>query len=456
MQKKRRISVFLKTLLLAVLIILPLGAACAVPSQPTSTPATVPMEILVGTSAPLTGALSTGGEGSEFGTKAAIDDINAQGGIFVKEYNRKLPVRQVLVNNESDSIKAGSLAEDMILRDKVDFLLSGIDIPPSVASIAGKAEKYKIPYVCSPGPVEPYMAMRMSATPPWQYTWASGFRIATPPPAGDYREGKPGYTVIDLGAVLIQKFAGQTNKKIAIYASDDADGRGWYSLFAAELKKMGLDVIGADKELGLVPPETTDFSGVIQQWKNSNCELLWGNAPGPFIGTLWRQSIALGFKPKMHYASKGSISYADIIAWGGDLPNGVGTELLWHPALKGCPGIGTTTPQSLYDRWNKATKQPLNQFVGVGYHTAQILFDAIERAGTLDKDKVNDALANTDLNTVCARVVFEKDTHFNSLPLAWAQWFKTDQPTKWNMEIVVSPHDFLPPTAQPLFPIPYQ
>ena len=90
-----------------------------------------PETIKIGTSAPLTGMFAGFGEGCTFGAQAAVDDINAQGGIYVKEYDRKIPVEYIVVDNESDPGKSGSLAEDLILRDKVDLLYS-VDSSPSI------------------------------------------------------------------------------------------------------------------------------------------------------------------------------------------------------------------------------------------------------------------------------------------------------------------------------------
>ena len=136
--------------------------------------------------------------------------------------------------------------------------------------------------------------------------------------------------------------------------------------------------------------------------------------------------------------------------------NGVGCEQYWSPSYdpKVCPGIGSTTPQSLYERWAAAKNQPVNQATGRGYADAQTLFDAIQRAGTLNKDSVNAALAKADLATVGGRAVFDQ-TGFNGYALSWGQWFKTDKSYKWEWQTVVSSQNFIPTTAKPLFPIPY-
>ena len=441
-------KVFLYVLLVALVAGLIFGG-CAKSTPPTSGP----QEILLGAVEPLTGNLATFGQDGTFGVQAAVDDINGQGGVFVKEYNRKLPVKLIVIDDQSDTTKAATLAESLVLQDKVHFLIGGTIAPPEFAGIATVADKYRIPFISHEGPFEPYTAMRATASPPWQYTWALGFHIGAPFAPGDFRYNVPGYSVIDVMSAVLKQVADQTNKRTAVFASDEPDGRGWYASMPAGLKGMGLDVFGADKELGLAPPNTTDFSAIIKQWKDYNCELLIGNSLSPWFGTLWRQSREMGFKPKFVYAGRASNFYTDIKAWGGDLAWGVGCETTWDTTIKGVKGIGNTTPVTLNDRYMKGTGNPFSMLVGLGYYAAQVLFDSIERAGTLDKDKVNEALAQTDMMTIYSRVVFDEN-HFSGGPVAYAQWFKVNTPAILEQRVVMSLVDFWPTADKVIFPIP--
>jgi branched-chain amino acid transport system substrate-binding protein len=412
-------------------------------------------EILVGVPAPLTGMYAGFGEGGVFGMEAAVEDINKQGGVSVEEYGAKLPIKLVVVNTESDPLKAGTLAESLIVSDEVDFLAYGDEPPPMNAGIANIADRYKVPYICTTGPMEPWLEMRGAAAGNWEYTWATGlFALGAPAPAGDFRAG-PGYTIGDTWQAMLDLYGDQTNKKAALFASDDPDGIGWYAAYPGILEGLGYDVIGADKKLGLVPMETTDFSSIINEWKDNNCEILWGNAPAPFFGTLWKQCSALGFQPKMISVGRAPLFYEDVSAWGGDLPLGIGCEVWWDPSFGDSPGIGGTTPQSLAERWAEETGKQLNRNIGPGYSIIQVLIDAIERAGSLDGEKVNAALAETDLMTVRHRVKFDEN-QFSRGPLVFGQWQKTDQPWVWECPVVFSKHDFIEATADPIFPIPYK
>jgi len=415
-----------------------------------------PKEIRIGACESATGMFSGFATGGIFGMKMAVADINKQGGVFVKKYNKKLPVRLILVDNQSDPAKAGTLASALILRDKVHVLVNS----PGPATMFNPqsivAEKYRVPYIAGEGPVEPWQAARRAAVPPWHYTWGFGFAIATPPPPGDFRAGKAGYSVADTWLDLLKLFGERTNKKMALFATDDADGRGWYANFPAALKKLGFDIVGYEKKLGLVSVGTTSYSALISEWKRKKCEILVGNSTAPDFATMWRQAHSMGWVPKICLMGRATLFYEDIAALGDDLPIGLGAERLWCPEYPPAlfPGIGGRTPMSLYEAWQKETGKPLNQGIGWGYFPMQVVFNAIERAGTLEGPEINKAIGETDMPTISGRAVFTKEEQHCRLPLTYSQWRKTNKPWIWENPVVFSRHDFIKPTAKPIFPIP--
>ncbi len=437
-------SIMVAGLIVTVLVLL-LAALPACKGGPEA-----PSEIVLGSTVGLTGSGAGFGQGGAFGLQAAVDDINKLGGVYVKEYDKKLPVRLVILDNESDPVKAGTLAENLMVSEKVNFLVSPPQWPPFIAAMATVAERYTTPFVCFAGPFEPNNALREAAGP-WNYTWESGFHIGAPFSPGDFRNA-PGYTMMDVWFSFLDKYGGQTNKKVAAFASDDPDGRGWYEAFSGALAAQGFDVLGAKDELGIAPLDTTDFTPMIKQWQDNNCELLVGNAPAPWFGTLWRQCYSQGYKPKVLIAEKAAMIYADVISWGGDLPWGIAALVEWVPTIQ-APGIGDTTPISLDARWKAETGLPTHQLVGSGYCQAQILLDAIERAGTLDGDAVNAALAQTDMMTIRGRALYD-EFQFSGFPICLGQWFKVDSPEVWDYKVIFSAHDFYPATAEPIFPLP--
>ena len=398
-----------------------------------------------------TGAYAGFGTGDVFGLQAAVEDINALGGVDVD--GEKMMIELIIMDNQSDPNKAGTLAESLITQKNVSFIVSGDEPPPMHPAVSNVCERYKIPYVTSCGPFEPWSGLREATDSKWQYTWSTGlFALGSPAEPGDFRAGIDGYKVNDTWVEMLDQFGDQTNKKVAVFASDDPDGIGWYNTLPGILQAAGYEPVGIEKKLGFLPAETTDFSSVINEWKASGAEILWGNCVPPFFAALWKQCQTLGFEPKMAAIGRAALFYQDISAWGGDLPYGVGSEMWWTPTITEYEGIGDTTPMSLADRWTEKTGQPLNPAIGAGYRSAQVLFDAIERAGSIDGDKVNEALASTDLMTIGHRVKFDSN-HFNRTPIYFGQWFPTDDEAGWELKVVYSKHDFVPEAAEPIFPI---
>ncbi len=460
----KRVHVLLVVTLIALLVLTGCGATAeptkapeptAAPAEPTEAPAADagPENIVIGTSAPMTGMFAGFGQGCTFGAQAAVDDINAEGGIYVKEFDRKIPVKYVVVDNESDPGKSGALAEDLILRDNVDLLYS-VDSSPSIhIPIAEVAEKHGVPHIVGGGPLEPWFGARSETESKWSYTWFPGFGIATPPPEGDPRHGKPGYTIRDSWFAVLDDFGDQTNKVAGVFATDEPDGIGWYGLFPGLLEEWGATVIGADEKLGFYPLGTTDFSAMCNAWKDAEVEILWGNVPGPEFGTLWRQCRQLGFNPKIVMVGRAPLFLRGCRDLGRRPAAGRRHRDLVGSAVPG-PGIGGTTAQSLADRWTEETGEPVNRGIGHGYAPMQVLFDAVERAGTLDKAAVNAAMAETNLETLNYLTKFDPETHFSWIPLFVGQWQKTDADYVWELGITHSEHDFLAPGTEFIFPVP--
>ncbi|WP_005036434.1 ABC transporter substrate-binding protein [Holophaga foetida] len=407
-------------------------------------------EIRVGFIQAQTGPYAPFGEGGLFGAEAAIEDINKQGGVMVG--NTRMLLKLVAVDDESDPAKTASLAEKLISSEKVRFIVSGDEPPVMHGGVSQVTDQHKVPYITSVGIYEPWVTQRLESPTKWQFTWATGsFAVSTPAERGDFR-AVPGYTVMDTFAKMLEICGTQTNRKLGLLASDDPDGKESYSSMGAALQNLGYTVVGFDRQLGLLPMGTSDFSPVIQAWKEAGVEILMGNCPGPFFAKAWQQAQAQGLKPKMATISRAALFHSDIAALGGELPLGLGTEVWWDPSLKNAPGINGTTPQSLAERWSKAKSKPVSPSIGTGYASVQVLADAIQRAGSLEPEKVNAALGKTDLPTIRHRVKFDED-HFSRGPIAFGQWMKTDKPQKWELKVVFSNHEFWPANGSPVFPL---
>jgi branched-chain amino acid transport system substrate-binding protein len=442
---KKYSFLFLSLGLICVLIAGVLGSGCSGGGTEKDT-------IRVGVVEAQSGMYAGFGAGGIFGIKAAVEDINALGGVDVG--GRKMKISLSVADNGSDVIKAGTVAENLVTQTGIRFLVSGDEPPAMHRAVSGVSDRYKIPYITSVGPFEPWNALREASGTGWPYTWATGmFALSVGSSGDDFRAGKPGYTVNDTWVEMLNQFGNQTNKKVAVLASGDADGNAWYQGLRDTLVRNGYSPISIDSRLGFFPMATTDFSVAIKEWNKRGATILWGNCPSAFFGEAWKQCRKMDFDPKIVSIGRAPLFYPDIKSWGDDLPWGVGSECWWAPTITEYQGIGATTPASLAKRWTSAMRQPVNPAIGPGYRVIQVLVDAVQRAGSLEAEKVNEALASTDLMTLAHRVKFD-EAHFNRGPISFAQWFKTDSSQGWENKVVYSKHSFIPVEASPIFPVP--
>jgi branched-chain amino acid transport system substrate-binding protein len=81
-------------------------------------------KIVIGQAWPLSGPLAPAAKLSAGTTyEMWVKEVNKTGGIYVKQYGRKLPIELKIYDNESDIGKTTKLLEKLILEDKVDFVL---------------------------------------------------------------------------------------------------------------------------------------------------------------------------------------------------------------------------------------------------------------------------------------------------------------------------------------------
>jgi len=83
-----------------------------------------PQEILIGAPISMTGLLAPDGLDQKWSYEQAVADVNAKGGIFIKEANKKLPVRLVIADDQSDPAKVTDAMERLIKIEKANLLLS--------------------------------------------------------------------------------------------------------------------------------------------------------------------------------------------------------------------------------------------------------------------------------------------------------------------------------------------
>ncbi len=86
--------------------------------------ADAPAEIKLGTLYASSGRYASISLPVHYGLKLWIDQINAAGGVFVKAFNKKIPLKLVAYDDQSNTATAATLYNQLITQDKVNILIS--------------------------------------------------------------------------------------------------------------------------------------------------------------------------------------------------------------------------------------------------------------------------------------------------------------------------------------------
>jgi branched-chain amino acid transport system substrate-binding protein len=361
-----------------------------------------PEFIEIGASIPLTGKFGSLGSQVKVGYDYAVADINADGGIFVAEYNTKIPLRLSWYDDESDPTKAVSKLETLYSDQKVVAYLGGAASGMHAATTA-IAEKNKVPY--------------LGVSFAWWNIHQRGYEYLFSPFPKSPDQARNVYQFLN---ELIPE--GQRPTKVAIFQEKTDWGIELGGMFRADAPAFGYQVVYYAE----YAPGTTDFSTLILEAKAAEADTLLGMPNTPDGIAIVRGLSDLGWTPKFTML----VRAPDGNTWGETLSK-LGDYIAffpgWHNGEK-FPGVAeiNTRHQADFGR-------PADVLVGPAYACVQILADAIERAGTLDRDSIRDALKDTDLMTVIGPVTFNADGTGNVLnPVV--QWLNGKQELVWPVD----------------------
>jgi len=107
--------------------------------------AAAPETIKVGAVVSLSGPFGSQGPEQRVGYQIGVDDVNKDGGIYVKEFGKKIPIELTVLDDESDPVKLVSRLETLNTINKVVTYFGGFGSSMHAAG-AAIAEKNKIPY----------------------------------------------------------------------------------------------------------------------------------------------------------------------------------------------------------------------------------------------------------------------------------------------------------------------
>lgn len=100
-------------IILGVILILSIIIAGCTSKSTSTTAGNAPATIKVGAMLSITGADSSTGLPTQWTFQYAIDEINKAGGVFVKAYNKKIPLELDIKDNQTDPEKTMAAAQQL-------------------------------------------------------------------------------------------------------------------------------------------------------------------------------------------------------------------------------------------------------------------------------------------------------------------------------------------------------
>ncbi len=336
-------------------------------------------KILVGFSISLTGKWSAAGKQIFDGYKLIVDEINRLGGVYVAELNTYLPIQLIYYDDSSDATKAVTNYEKLITVDGVDFCLApyGSVISDAIAPVV---ERYRVPTMI---------------TSTWESTYNKGYRHIF----GVFTTGSWWMHFIDF---LNDKLNDpnlpeeQKPRRIAIQVDDDPGGRDMLDFYPNYLRQKGFNVVYASVN----PVGTTDYTPYIIAIQAAKADVLLHLGRMDESTALMRNLAELGVNFKAIFCTVGPT----LEAWMELGPAGYyvfSYSPYWSPQLD---WSATYLKSGL--KWNnlemaskfeERTGQKMDWRAFNAVLHVLVLADSIERAGSLNREKVRDAIASTKL-----------------------------------------------------------
>jgi branched-chain amino acid transport system substrate-binding protein len=357
-----------------------------------TSPAFAGKPIILG--APLSTAYLYGWD-AERGIKLAVDEINAAGGVNVNGKKRPFTVEVIDTRDLEPGVpvsEALMALERLILNKNADFIIGGPNRSEAALAAMSLLSKHKKVSIVTSGVLTPkYHKMVAEKYDKFKYC----FRI----------HGE----AVNLIGEMIANFVDLKEKygltKVFIMAQDVSHARGAAKVMGKVAGSKGFEITGTE----IFPTGTTDFSMALLKAKSTGSQIIniWMDMPeSAILLKQWYdlQIPALPFGSTLAAAEQPGFWKAT---------DGKGQYTLCNVVNAGnAPSDATPWTMKFYNAYAKKWGvEPEGLGSSSSYMAVYVLKDAIERAGTLDSDKVVTALEATDMMGVYGRLRFDPKSH---------------------------------------------
>jgi branched-chain amino acid transport system substrate-binding protein len=341
--------------------------------------------IRFGAPLPLTGPLAPEAIKQQQGYDLWAEQANKAGGISVG--GKKYKVVIVYADYQSNTPRAVQTTEQMITQDNVNFLFAPFGSGATKAA-SSVSEKYKVPTV--------------AATASSAQVYDQGYKYL-------FGTFTPNDTLTTPLTEIVKAKATDV-KKVAILARNDLFPLAIAQEMEKSAKSNGLEVVYFEK----YAINTLDHSATLSQMKSLGPQWIFVTGYTNDLLLVRKQMVDQQIKAPVVTMIAGP-AYQDFIEAAGQSAENLSSAAWWHPAEQ-YPGkdiFGDTS------NFVKLFRDKYKSDPDYGQASAAVcgaIFQmAIERAGSLDRDKVRDELAKFDTVTFFGPIKFGLNGQINSL-----------------------------------------
>jgi urea transport system substrate-binding protein len=352
--------------------------------------------IKVGALCPMTGIAAWSGEMMRDCTQLAVNEINAAGGLLGR------PVEIVLEDTETNPEKGVAKAQRLILQENVDVIIGTL-----------------------------FSSVRNAVK---EVTEENGMLLLNP----TYYEGMQcGKYYFSTGSVANQQFSGSVpwlveneGPKFFLVGSDYQWPRGSFEVLKPILEEAGGEVVGEE----YVPLGNTEWSALIRRIDSAAPDVLMRLVAGSDGVAFISNAYDFGLLEKMATAGAGVAE-----AWGSGL----------RPEVREGVYMSVDYTMAIDSPENRAFLAAYRGIAGETavldpipehqYENMRLYGMAVEKAGSVDKDAVAEALTEVTLQGPAGPVSFSKENHHAVLT-----YYLTRMDKRNKFEIVLVTPDIVP------------
>ena len=310
-----------------------------------------------------------------------VKEINAAGGIMLKSAGKRVPIEVIEYDDESKVDSAVAAVERLITQDKVDFLLPpwGTGLNIAVGPLFNHAGY-------------PHLAATALSDRAAELAklWPNSFWLL-----GTMTGASEGF----VGTLAKLRTEGKIGNTVAMLSVADQFGIGLAKAARRALKKNGFDLV-YDRSYSV---ESADISAIMTEVKALNPDSFVAFSYPPDTIMITEQSRELGFNAKVFYTAVGTAFPLYKQRFGAEVEG-----------VMGMGGWNAEAPASkdYFKRYVAAVgKEPDRWASPITYASLEMLQQAIERVGEIDRAAVIKELQTGTFETILGPVKLEENLY---------------------------------------------